>query len=1309
MSASTKAPAITAAPTFQSPPPPFPPPPPETSLQQTPVITLNNVVSDAQITTNLYLMGSLGVLCFAFFICFRRGIKLYQTRLYLANVALKPPKMNLHGHRLLWSWLVPIFTVSDHDMIRSCGLDSLMIVRVAQLGTQLFFPTTVLGCIALLPMYTKQTWLDQQHSEGKVASPSTAFSRATMSNIPRGSALFWVPFVYVYIVLIYASWLLRRHYREYARLRTQYIIAGEVTANDWHEAFLTNSSGRTIKRMLSDNGYRSRGASSTGAGRDPDIVNTTPFRRMFSRQERQSDPGDVRGDDWMAELSTHDVTPSSPMAGDESVRALSVCSRPDIEAVTADMPLLQRLANRRHERSAAPGMHKRSRDGSASPAIVPFTSRQSASLDGVHRTNGDTLPQEEHPSKGKSFLERTAGPFTINPAAGLASYREKTHGDDGNVLPNDRATCDTAPDNVMAPPSAAASPVMVPQSRASPSPSNYVEQVFNQQAALALQTEMTDNRLPTSNSFRSVATSPPSEIVMNTNGSNNAGGKATGDTSSQAGGGSKLEPEQQQASSYIFAGQTVYKWWKGERDIRGNVLSGKPNVWARKVVNTVNEDGATVGVMAQQYVVLVEGVPDPQDAVRAEWRGTTMGHVLEALKAKRRQWHAKSVTKAETAAAKKQAKMEQVAVAKEKESAAAADLAEEGRNGGGGEARMATVPPKSASADTRHIQASRDADEQLRMLATAVSLPALDGSPSRNRRRTARHSRGASGDPFASQQPDQKNLTSEQPDAANDTDAFDGDLALPLTTRQEVVNEFFTYLFPGSFQIALPVLEHKAVDLLLYQWDTAASKLEIAEAQYVASEMTSRPTLKVGGCCCFGGQQVDAINHWADRVRDLETQVGEARQAALRSAPTASFFVFFNDQAAAATAAQVSLQSEDGREFRVSQAPGPEEVNWPTLWKSFGSRNMRRLLVLIPLAGMIIFPIGIFAGSISQLSLLLCGSASSTAKTGIRWNWYCTGDNYLRKVVTGVLPPLILTFWQGIVVPRWFYYWCQAERRAQSFTKLDQRILGVFFWWSVICVFIGAMLGGSIFSQFRVVLANPGRIPYIIGTALPTSSNFFINYVIVQSLAIIPFRFMFPHMGIFPWVFRACGFNKSLTERQGLDKLWPHSARGSKEIAFMILIFVIGLAYAAVSPIILPVALLYFCLSWSFWRYAVLYFFERCYESGGRLFEKVFSQVVFCLFIFEAFTAAVFFANSAWYQGSILLVTTTLYLYEFHKWTVAQFVATKFVPLESAIGAPLATVDPLMYIPPALRHGCAGWYPEVGKAWEAWNAAVYTI
>ena len=49
--------------------------------------------------------------------------------------------------------------------------------------------------------------------------------------------------------------------------------------------------------------------------------------------------------------------------------------------------------------------------------------------------------------------------------------------------------------------------------------------------------------------------------------------------------------------------------------------------------------------------------------------------------------------------------------------------------------------------------------------------------------------------------------------------------------------------------------------------------------------------------------------------------------------------------------------------------------------------------------------------------------------------------------------------------------------------------------------------------------------------------------------------------------------------------------------------------YAAASPIITVFASGYFLFAWAFWRFAVLYYFERCYESGGRMFEVIFAQV----------------------------------------------------------------------------------------------------
>lgn len=70
----------------------------------------------------------------------------------------------------------------------------------------------------------------------------------------------------------------------------------------------------------------------------------------------------------------------------------------------------------------------------------------------------------------------------------------------------------------------------------------------------------------------------------------------------------------------------------------------------------------------------------------------------------------------------------------------------------------------------------------------------------------------------------------------------------------------------------------------------------------------------------------------------------------------------------------------------------------------------------------------------------------------------------------------------------------------------------------------------------------------------------------------------------------------------------------------MMLVYVISLAYASSSPLILIFALAYFCASWVVWRHHLLYVYERCYESGGRMWDKIFEYMMWCLFILEFFT-----------------------------------------------------------------------------------------
>lgn len=38
----------------------------------------------------------------------------------------RPPKLKLGSHWQLWSWLIPVFTVSDEELLQQTGLDALV-------------------------------------------------------------------------------------------------------------------------------------------------------------------------------------------------------------------------------------------------------------------------------------------------------------------------------------------------------------------------------------------------------------------------------------------------------------------------------------------------------------------------------------------------------------------------------------------------------------------------------------------------------------------------------------------------------------------------------------------------------------------------------------------------------------------------------------------------------------------------------------------------------------------------------------------------------------------------------------------------------------------------------------------------------------------------------------------------------------------------------------------------------------------------------------------------------------------------------
>ncbi|KAG2443726.1 hypothetical protein HXX76_002072 [Chlamydomonas incerta] len=556
---------------------------------------------------------------------------------------------------------------------------------------------------------------------------------------------------------------------------------------------------------------------------------------------------------------------------------------------------------------------------------------------------------------------------------------------------------------------------------------------------------------------------------------------------------------------------------------------------------------------------------------------------------------------------------------------------------------------------------------------------------------------------------------------------LDGRVAeLPYRMRYSVVSATFARMFPDEFDRAIPVIDHKEVDLLLMRADQHMAQYEYAKAW--EQHNLGKKLIGRTGFMGLRGEEVRLKHYHLRKVKEIMAEVEEARRRAFDTAHTPSWFVFFRTQRAAAVAAQCVLHAEDNRKFRVHPAPGPDEVNWSTLWSDYRSRDLRRNLTRPLTLLVVLFPIGIFTGGLMQLDYLLCPKHKcdelketdpnawqeqcfDIIQQRISWSWYCQQTDFwsqlLRRLVVGWLPSLLINLWQGMILPLAFTFVVQASRQARSLSEADRCIARYMFYFAVFNVFLGGVVGSTIIQGINsAVNSGPGEIFKLVGNYLPTSSNFFISYVMFRALVAVPLRMLWPHIGIRMYLLRRyLRFRCWTTEREKAFLMAPVSPRYGFEVGMVLLMFLITFAFAVVSPILLPMALLFFAMAWLFWRWALLYVYVRKYEGGGTMWPFIFARVMVCMAIFPLFTACVFVTKEAYIQAILLFVTVPPILIRFNSFCYFRYQVglRASIPLEAAVTGPHARVDPWVYMPPPLMTQLPGWNPDWPKCWQGWN------
>jgi hypothetical protein len=444
----------------------------------------------------------------------------------------------------------------------------------------------------------------------------------------------------------------------------------------------------------------------------------------------------------------------------------------------------------------------------------------------------------------------------------------------------------------------------------------------------------------------------------------------------------------------------------------------------------------------------------------------------------------------------------------------------------------------------------------------------------------------------------------------------------------------------------------------------------------------------------------------------LQQLVKEAKESTLKDLPRPAFIALFHSAIAAYSASNINANPISWRGFHTVPCPDPENLNFPSLCKDWGSRSMRYPISLFFIILVMVFPIGIFTGAFSQLETAICG-APEDATASASGSWICSDNRWAQFIlglITGVLPQILMTVYQSVFLPIYVMFCSQAEGRHVSLSSLDLRCAQLFFHWSVWNFFFGTLLGGTVINGLREAINDPGKIVDILGRAIPASSNFFVNYVILRAFTMTMFRLFFPHacvsMNIAQW-FRVMPRPKTVMDFARANPM--RNCRYSRDLSIAVLtMFVASLTYSIISPFILPFTIFYFVVMYMVWRYQQLYVYQSAYNSSGQMWRFYAHRLLACFALTILFTGIMLLIKRAYVQGGIAIIGGELFILAFNKYIEGRYDSIYDEPPVSLLESiPRANIDSQLFLPPPLRENEEGWFLEWGKAWQYWGAPRY--
>ncbi|KAL6852142.1 DUF221 domain-containing protein [Trichoderma novae-zelandiae] len=385
------------------------------------------------------------------------------------------------------------------------------------------------------------------------------------------------------------------------------------------------------------------------------------------------------------------------------------------------------------------------------------------------------------------------------------------------------------------------------------------------------------------------------------------------------------------------------------------------------------------------------------------------------------------------------------------------------------------------------------------------------------------------------------------------------------------------------------------------------------------------------------GQKVDTIEWSRSELQRLVPEVEKA-QADWRSGnyeKVRAVFVEFETQGDAQLAYQSVTHHEALHMDPKAIGIQPGEVIWKSLNLPWWQVIIRRYAVYGFIAALIIFwaiPVGI-VGLIAQVNTL-------KSIPGLTW----IGDipKPILGVISGLLPAVALSVLMSLVPV--IMRLCARMAGEVSQSRVELFTQNAYFCFQLIQVFLIQTLANAASTALVQIAQQPGQVFSILSSALPTASNFYISYFIVQGLTIAT-SVVTQVVGFF--IFTLLYKLLAKTPRAMYKKWTSLSALSwGNLLPVYTNIAVISITYSVIAPLILFWSTIGMGLFYLAYRYNILFVTETQIDTHGLIYPRALKQLFAGIYLAEVCMVGLFSVSKAAGPAvlmAIFLVFTVLY------------------------------------------------------------------